>query len=99
MDSKLSYNLLLGRPWLHDMDAVPSTIHGRLKFEYQGYVHTVIGNPEPYALCNATDLEEFTMTCPRYEIVPLEIGALVVNAKKIASNCRNRYGNIQNRKS
>lgn len=32
--SKLSYNLLLGRPWLHDMDIIPSTVHGRLMFEF-----------------------------------------------------------------
>ena len=49
MDSKLSYNLLLGRPWLHDMDAVPYIVHGILKFEYQCEVHIVIGDPKPYA--------------------------------------------------
>ena len=46
------------------MDAVPSTLHGRLKFEFQGEVHTIMGDPKPYALCNLVDLEEFTMLPP-----------------------------------
>ena len=72
VESKLSYNLLLGRPWLHDMDAVPSTVHGRLKFEYQGEVHTILGDLESYAFCNAINFKEFTMNFPQYEIKPLE---------------------------
>lgn len=32
MSGKISYNLLLGRPWIHYMDVVPSTMHGYLKF-------------------------------------------------------------------
>jgi len=39
------------------MDAVPSIVHDRLKFEYQGEVHIVIGDIEPYALCNIIDLK------------------------------------------
>ena len=27
VDSKLSYNMLLRRPWIHDMEVVPFTLH------------------------------------------------------------------------
>lgn len=62
-----------------------------MKFEYQGELHTLIGDLEPYALCNAV-----TMTCPRYEIVPLEVESIVVKIKKIALDYRDRNGNIKN---
>lgn len=54
------------------MDTIPSTVHGGLKFEYQGDVHTLLGDPKSYAFFNVVDFEEFIMKCPRYEIEPLE---------------------------
>ncbi|XP_070050916.1 uncharacterized protein [Nicotiana tomentosiformis] len=27
IDTDMAYNMILGRPWIHDMDAVPSTLH------------------------------------------------------------------------
>lgn len=32
----LAYNILLGRPWIHEMQAVPSTYHQCVKFPYNG---------------------------------------------------------------
>ena len=46
------------------MDIVPSTMHVKLKFEYQGEVHIILDDPKPYALCNVIDFEEFTMGYP-----------------------------------
>ncbi|XP_070009323.1 uncharacterized protein [Nicotiana sylvestris] len=34
MDVAISYNLLLGRPWIHAAKAVPSTLHQMVKFEW-----------------------------------------------------------------
>ena len=34
LDINASYNLLLGRPWVHRARAVPSTLHQMIKFEY-----------------------------------------------------------------
>ena len=82
VDLKVSYNPSLARPWLHDMDVVPSIVYGRLKFKYQDEVHTIIGDPESYALCNVVDFKEFIMTYPRYKIVSLEISAPMVSANK-----------------
>lgn len=61
----------LWRPWLHKIDAIPSIVHGRLKFEYQEEFHIVISDPNPYALCNATDFVDIIITYPIYEIIPL----------------------------
>ncbi|XP_059285192.1 uncharacterized protein LOC132038557 [Lycium ferocissimum] len=32
IDGDMSYNMIFGRPWIHDMKAVPSTLHLLLKF-------------------------------------------------------------------
>ena len=34
LDINASYNLLLGRPWVHRAGVVPSTLHQMIKFEY-----------------------------------------------------------------
>lgn len=36
LDLNLSYNILLGRPWIHKMQAVPSTYHQCVKFPHKG---------------------------------------------------------------
>ena len=64
--------MLLGRPWIHDMEVIPSTLHGRLKFNYQGKVHTILGDHEPYALCNVVDFEDMALCLPLFEIEPLD---------------------------
>ncbi|XP_070045806.1 uncharacterized protein [Nicotiana tomentosiformis] len=32
IDTDMVYNVILGRPWIHDMDVVPSTLHQVIKF-------------------------------------------------------------------
>ncbi|XP_070022442.1 uncharacterized protein [Nicotiana sylvestris] len=32
VDMEMSYNMILGRPWIHEMDVVPSTLHQVIKF-------------------------------------------------------------------
>src|ERR1043165_5395388 len=39
-----SFNLLLGQPWLHSNKAIPSSLHQKLKFPYEGAVITVRGD-------------------------------------------------------
>lgn len=36
---EMAYNMIMGRPWIHDMDAVPSTLHQVIKF------------PSPWGIC------------------------------------------------
>ena len=37
----LNYNLLLGRPWLHEMHAIPSTLHHKVKFTHNNMMYTL----------------------------------------------------------
>jgi hypothetical protein len=39
-----SYNAILGRPWLHQMGAVPSTLHQRLRFPMPQGVMEIMGD-------------------------------------------------------
>ncbi|XP_077223442.1 uncharacterized protein LOC143857054 [Tasmannia lanceolata] len=41
-----SFLLLLGRPWLHKVGVIPSTLHQKLKFVHNGKVVTVKGDPD-----------------------------------------------------
>ena len=42
-----TYNLLLGRPWIHNTNAVPSTLHQCIKWSKGGMITTVLGeDPE-----------------------------------------------------
>ncbi|XP_077222107.1 uncharacterized protein LOC143855947 [Tasmannia lanceolata] len=46
LDIKASFLLLLGRPWLHKVGVVPSTLHQKLKFVHKNRVITVNGDPD-----------------------------------------------------
>ncbi|XP_077248956.1 uncharacterized protein LOC143888427 [Tasmannia lanceolata] len=46
LDIKPSFNLLLGRPWLHKYGVVPSSLHQKLKFIKGNRVITVRGDPD-----------------------------------------------------
>ena len=37
----LNYNLLLGRPWLHAMNVVPSNLHQKITFIYNNMICTL----------------------------------------------------------
>ena len=36
-----SFNLLLGRPWIHRAEAIPSSLHQNVKFIHDGWVIVV----------------------------------------------------------
>lgn len=42
----LSYNLLLGTPWLHDLGAISSMLHGSMKFVANNQVVTIKVDPD-----------------------------------------------------
>lgn len=46
MPHNLSYNLMLDRPWIHEMNVVPSTLHHMLKYIYNNKVHMVKDDPK-----------------------------------------------------
>ncbi|KAL0325220.1 UNVERIFIED_CONTAM: hypothetical protein Sradi_5091300 [Sesamum radiatum] len=48
IDAKTSYNMLLGRPWLHENAVVPSTWHQSFKYCRNGIVRKVLGDNKPF---------------------------------------------------
>ncbi|KAK4409607.1 Transposon Tf2-12 polyprotein [Sesamum angolense] len=48
IDAKTSYNMLLGRPWLHENAVVPSTWHQCFKYCRDGIVKKVLGDNKPF---------------------------------------------------
>ena len=45
VDIKASFNLLLGRPWLHDLKAIPSSLHQQVKAIVRGVPVTIDASP------------------------------------------------------
>ncbi|KAL0456038.1 UNVERIFIED_CONTAM: hypothetical protein Slati_0943000 [Sesamum latifolium] len=48
IDGKTSYNMLLGRPWLHENSVVPSTWHQCFKYCRNGTVRKVLGDSKSF---------------------------------------------------
>ena len=36
-----SFNILLGRPWIHEAGAIPSFLHQKVKFIHEGRIITI----------------------------------------------------------
>ncbi|XP_070002095.1 uncharacterized protein [Nicotiana sylvestris] len=53
LDVAVSYNLLLGRPWIHAAKVVPSSLHQMVKFEWDRQEIVVHGD-EDLSACNDT---------------------------------------------
>ncbi|KAK4390240.1 Transposon Tf2-12 polyprotein [Sesamum angolense] len=48
IDAKISYNMLLGRPWLHENAVVPSTWHQYFKYCRNGIVKNMLDDNKPF---------------------------------------------------
>ncbi|GMY21051.1 Retrovirus-related Pol polyprotein from transposon 17.6 [Fagus crenata] len=46
MDITASFNMLLGRPWLHETKAISSSLHQKVRFPYKGSIVTVHGDTQ-----------------------------------------------------
>ena len=57
IDCQSSYNMILGRPSIHDMGAVPSTFHQMVKFPTSWSIKAVRGDQENYRSCYQTTLK------------------------------------------
>ena len=57
-----SFNLLLGRPWIHEAGAIPSSLHKKVKFIHEGLIITiqydkdVVTSSEPVLKISHSDL-------------------------------------------
>lgn len=70
IDLDLPYNILLGRPWIHNMQVVPSTYHQCLKFPYEGHKITIRGDSQPFQYCKMLE-GTHTYRCPLNHSTPL----------------------------
>ncbi|XP_051143398.1 uncharacterized protein LOC127259826 [Andrographis paniculata] len=48
IDAKTSFNVLLGRPWIHENGVVPSTWHQCFKYTQNGVTKKVLRDTKPY---------------------------------------------------
>ena len=51
MDINSPYSCLLGRPWIHLVGVVPSTLHQKLKFVVEGHLVIVSGEEDILVSC------------------------------------------------
>ena len=54
MNINQSYNCLLGRPWIHMADVVPSTLHQKVKFVVEESLITVVVEEDMIATTTVT---------------------------------------------
>ena len=38
------FNMLLGRPWIHDIEVVPSSLYQKIRFPHKGAIMTIYGD-------------------------------------------------------
>ncbi|XP_070008672.1 uncharacterized protein [Nicotiana sylvestris] len=46
VEMDMAYNMILGRPWIHEMDVVPSTVHQVIKFPSQWGIRQIRGDQQ-----------------------------------------------------
>jgi len=56
----LPYNILLGQPWIHAIQAVPSIFHQCLKFPHNGIEVTINAYPRPFQYCSFLEGQDHT---------------------------------------
>ena len=55
--TKVSYHILLGRPWLHKHHLIPSTYHKCMKGRLNGKMIQIVANPSPFEQVKAPLVE------------------------------------------
>ena len=73
IDLKTSYNLLLGRPWIHGNGVVPSTLHQCFKYCYGKQVKGVTADLQPFTVAKSHFADaKFYLDCDTTYDVPQE---------------------------
>ena len=67
----MTFAVLLGRPWFHSLGGVPSTLHQKIKFPYEGGILTV--NAEP------SHSVAVLRAAPKGEISPIAFQIMMIN--------------------
>ncbi|XP_057789072.1 uncharacterized protein LOC131005932 [Salvia miltiorrhiza] len=58
IDAPSAYNVILGRPWIHGMEAVPSTYHQVIRFPTKWGVKEIKGEHKDSRACYQTTMKE-----------------------------------------
>ena len=51
VDAFSPYTAILGRPWLHSLGAISSTLHQKVKYPFEGQVLEIVGNQSMARQC------------------------------------------------
>ncbi|KAJ9566692.1 hypothetical protein OSB04_002658 [Centaurea solstitialis] len=58
VDCQSAYNVILGRPWIHEMKAVPSTYHQKIKFPSPWGIQEIASEKKEHSECFAWSYED-----------------------------------------
>ncbi|KAJ9544140.1 hypothetical protein OSB04_023847 [Centaurea solstitialis] len=58
IDCQSAYNVILGRPWIHEMKAVPSTYHQKIKFPSPWGIQEIASEKKEHSDCFAWSHED-----------------------------------------
>ena len=50
IDAKMTYNMLLGRPWIHQNGVISSTLHQCFKYCRNDEIKTVVADAKPFTM-------------------------------------------------
>ncbi|KAB5519780.1 hypothetical protein DKX38_024099 [Salix brachista] len=53
IDAKTTYNMLLGRPWIHENGIISSTLHQCFKYCRDGQVRKIMADTDPFTIAEA----------------------------------------------
>ena len=103
IDAKNSYNIFLGRPWVHENKVVPSTYHQFLKYCENGVAKRITADDNPFTEVEA-HFADVKFYLKKYSIEVDDIASgdvellnkmakVVVNKTKVANNEDPKLGN------
>ena len=80
------FNMLLGRPWLHEVGAVTSTFHRRLKFISENQLITIMAE-DPMTIFQETSIPYIDANAfPEVSLHNFELVSMIHNASKLEFN-------------
>ncbi|XP_026441501.1 uncharacterized protein LOC113340591 [Papaver somniferum] len=59
LDIESPYNMLLGRPWVHGLNAVTSTLHQCIRFQIPSGIGEIRGDVKAANTCNQIDVRNY----------------------------------------
>ena len=57
VDAFSLYTAIMGRPWLHSLGAVSSTLHQKVKYPFEGQVLEIVGSQSMARQCLITAIQ------------------------------------------